>query len=119
MPTRTTTSPAPGSGVAAARSTRRSRGAWSTAAFTRSSLTSGRGVAAVEEDRLAGHEAGAAAGQEDGQRADLLQPAGAAGGNVARQALVDLWVGGRRLVHLPHEPARRDCRQLAVVARPL
>src|SRR6266403_4331766 len=122
---RTTASPGAGRGSRML-STRRSRGPWRTAAFMADNLLDGplpgnlRGrVAAVEEERLAGHEVGARGGEVDGQRADLLGPSDTAGRDVARQALVDRRVGERLVGHVRREPARRDRVHLDVVPRPL
>src|SRR6266436_4036515 len=103
---RTTTSP--GSGRGSRRlSTRRSRGPWRIAAFMADNLLDGlpsgnlRGrVAAVEEERLAGHEVGARRRQIDGQRPDLLGPADSSGRDVPGQALVDRRVRERLAGHV-------------------
>src|SRR5437870_1664359 len=94
------------------------RGLRRTAAFTPAIYHGGAkplgvlrgGVAAVEVDRLAGHEIRGGRGQVDGQRADLLRAPAPAGGDVAEQAVgqpvVAAIEGGGGHVRL--EPARRD-----------
>src|SRR5262249_7544409 len=103
---RTRTSPGSGSG-SRRRSTRTSPGPWRIAAFLADNLLDGprsgnlRGrVAAVEEERLAGHEVGAGRRQIDRQRSDLLGPPDASRRNVAGQALVDRRVGERLVGHV-------------------
>src|SRR5205814_1981741 len=80
---------------------------------------SGRRVATVEEDGLAGHEVRARGGEEDDEGTDLLQPTRAPHRDVPRQTLVDPRIRERRLVHVGDEPSRRDRVHLHIVARPL
>src|SRR5947208_7106984 len=112
----TSTSPAPGSGGATAW-TRRSRGPWRTAAFMADNLPGG--MAAVQEDRLTGHEGRRLRRQIDGQGPDLLGPPDPAHGDVSRETLVDLRVRERGIGHVRGEPARRDRVHLDPVAGPL
>src|SRR5947208_1457202 len=80
---------------------------------------SGRRVATVEEDGLAGHEVRARGGEEDDERTDLLQPTRAPHRNVPRQPLVDPRIAARLLGHVAHEPPRRAPVVLHLAARPL
>ena len=76
-------------------------------------------MAAVEKDRLARHVVGRRRGQVHEQGPDLLEPSGAARGNVAQEPLAYAGVIERLGVHVGHEPAGGDRVDLHVVARPL
>src|SRR5436305_12241311 len=112
----TSTSSAPGSGGAMAW-TRRSRGPWRTAAFMADNLPGG--MAAVQEDRLTGHEGRRLRRQIDGQGPDLLGPPDPAHRDVSREPLVDLRVRERGIGHVRGEPPRRDPVHLARLPAPL
>src|SRR2546423_15687072 len=80
---------------------------------------SGRRVATVEEDGLAGHEVRARGGEEDDEGTDLLQPTRAPHRNVPRQTLVDPRIPERLLVHVGDEPSPPDRIPPHLLARPL
>jgi predicted metal-binding membrane protein len=85
------------------------------------SISSSRGVAAIEVERLTRHEVGRRRGQIDRERSDLLGTTPTAGGNVPQETVGELVVAAfeGRGRHVGAEPARRDRVDLDVVARPL
>src|SRR5438874_5211429 len=80
---------------------------------------SGRRVATVEEDGLAGHEVRARGGEEDDAGTDLFQPPRAPHPNVSRQTLADPRIGERLLSHVGDEPSRPARIHLHAAAWPL